>query len=108
ECRRCLEHFSVPLQLEIEEEFRPSVDILSGASLAVLERRAETAIDEHHSLDLTEVVRQSIFLSLPMYPVCRDSCAGLCDQCGQNLNQASEHQHEAAGDPRLAALRELL
>jgi uncharacterized protein len=107
ECVRCLDRFNSPLQLEIEEEFRPSVDVLSGASLPRPDRQIDTTIDAHHVLDLSELVRQGIFLVLPMSPLCRDGCAGLCGQCGQNLNQDPGHRHEVAGDPRLEVLREL-
>lgn len=39
------------------------------------------------SVDLTEDIRESILLAFPSYPVCRDSCKGLCAQCGANLNE---------------------
>lgn len=109
ECCRCLAAFSAPVELEIEEEFRPSVDIETGAELPVTEPEEEgTIIDEHHILDLTEIVRQSIFLVLPMHPLCKEDCAGLCSQCGQNLNEGECDCVTEAIDPRLEALKELL
>ena len=39
-------------------------------------------------LDLTEEIREAIILALPGYPVCRETCKGLCMACGANLNQA--------------------
>lgn len=38
------------------------------------------------SVDLTEDIRESMILAFPSYPVCRESCKGLCAQCGANLN----------------------
>ena len=109
ECRRCLEPFSGPVQLEIEEEFHPSVDIGTGARLPVADAEEDaTVIDEHHVLDLTEVVRQAIFLALPMSPLCQQDCAGLCPLCGQNLNEGRCQCATDAVDPRLEVLKQLL
>jgi uncharacterized protein len=41
---------------------------------------------------------------LPFQPLCRDDCAGLCVECGANLNENPNHRHEADLDPRWAAL----
>jgi uncharacterized protein len=108
-CSRCLEPFSMPVRFVLEEEFRPTLDIVTGANLPVLEDAEEaTQIDLHHLLDLTEVVRQDILLALPPYPVCRTGCGGLCPRCGKNWN---EGHCDCAGDeidPRFEALRALL
>jgi uncharacterized protein len=58
-------------------------------------------------LDLTQWARDALALALPAQLVCRDECAGLCPQCGANLNEDPAHAHEAAPDPRWAKLREL-
>jgi len=105
QCDRCLEPFIQKVDFEIEEEFHPSIDMSTGAQLTYEEE--ETRIDEHHILDLTELVRQSIFLALPMHPVCQLNCLGLCDQCGQNLNEGPCDCKESTVDPRLEILRKL-
>jgi uncharacterized protein len=109
ECCRCLEPFSIPIRLEIEEEFHPTIDIRTGAVLPVADSEEDaTTIDEQHVLDLTEVVRQALFLALPMNPLCKLNCAGLCPLCGINLNQEQCQCEPDAVDPRLEALRQLL
>ncbi len=108
QCCRCLEPFSTPIELEIEEEFRPSVDIHTGAKLPLIEAGEGTIIDEHHILDLAEIIRQAVFLALPMRALCKDNCAGLCPQCGQNLNKAQCDCVTEAVDPRLEILKQLL
>ena len=86
DCSRCLASFSCPLTLNIEEEYFPTIDVVSGAQLAVPTDVGSFIIDEHHILDLTEAVRQYALLVIPMKPLCREDCAGLCPQCGHNLN----------------------
>jgi uncharacterized protein len=44
---------------------------------------------------------------LPFQPLCRDDCAGLCVECGANLNDDPGHRHQTAPDPRWEALRGL-
>lgn len=57
-------------------------------------------------LDLAQWARDAYALSLPDQVVCREDCAGLCPECGANLND-EPHAHERAPDPRWAKLREL-
>ena len=85
-CSRCLNQFNCPLTLNIEEEYFPTTDVISGASLPPSDDPDRFTIDEHHVLDLTEVLRQCALLAIPMKPLCREDCAGLCPNCGHNLN----------------------
>jgi uncharacterized protein len=63
---------------------------------------------EGEVLDLSAWARDAFALAMPAQVLCRDECAGLCPQCGENLNLAGpEHAHEQAPDPRWAKLREL-
>jgi uncharacterized protein len=59
-------------------------------------------------LDLEPVFRDAVVLALPMSPLCREDCPGLCAECGAPLADAGPgHQHEAETDPRWAALKQL-
>ena len=86
-CSRCLSLFTCPLTANIEEEYFPTIDVISGASLPPPDEPDRFTIDERHVLDLTEALRQSALLAIPMKPLCVKDCAGLCPECGQNLNQ---------------------
>jgi uncharacterized protein len=44
-------------------------------------------VDDRQHLDLSEAVRQYEMAALPIQPVCREDCAGLCPTCGKDLNQ---------------------
>ena len=58
-------------------------------------------------LDLEPVFRDAVVLALPMSPLCREDCPGLCIECGVPLADAGPgHRHEAAADPRWAALQQ--
>ncbi|HIT75308.1 MAG TPA: DUF177 domain-containing protein [Candidatus Avipropionibacterium avicola] len=58
-------------------------------------------------LDLEPLLRDQVVLDLPFQPVCREDCAGLCAECGVNLNDDPDHGHDEPIDPRWAGLAEL-
>jgi len=107
-CSRCLNFFSSPLALNIEEEYFPIADVVSGDSLSLPEEPACFTIDEHHVLDLTEAIRQYALLAIPMKPLCREDCAGLCPTCGHNLNQGPCDCLPQEADPRWSKLSKLV
>ena len=107
-CSRCLSLFSYPLSLDIEEEYFPVTDVVSGGSLPLPEEAGCFTIDEKHTLDLTEAVRQYALLAVPMKPLCRKDCAGLCPTCGRSLNQGPCDCQSRALDPRWSGLDKLL
>ena len=92
ECGRCLIDIEQPLRVDIQEVFAYSSD--------------EAFDYEVHEdlIDLEPVIRDAVVLSLPFQPVCQDDCLGLCPQCGVRLLDNPGHKHEAAVDPRWAAL----
>jgi len=108
-CRRCLELVETQVCFQFEEEFLPLVDIETGAQLAAAgEDCPELAIDEHHVLDLTEVLRQYAVMATCEPPLCSPECKGICSNCGHNLNLGPCHCSSARADPRFAVLAELL
>jgi len=107
DCDRCLRPASYPAHLEIEEEFSPTVDPVTGAKLPPLEDPAAFTIDAHHVLDLTEGARQAWLLSVPMQVLCRQDCRGLCPECGADRNESPCRCTEGPRDIRWATLAAL-
>jgi uncharacterized protein len=107
-CSRCLSLFRCPVALNIEEEYFPTTDVVSGVRLSLPEEPGSFTIDENHILDLSEAIRQYTLLVIPMKPLCREDCAGLCPHCGHNLNLGSCHCLSEATDPRWFQLTKLV
>jgi len=107
-CSRCLSPFNCPLTLNVEEEYYPTVDITSGVSLPTPEEPGVLTIDEQHILDLTEAIRQCVLTTVPMKPLCRKDCAGLCPSCGHNLNLGPCRCAPQEIDPRWSGLTNCL
>jgi uncharacterized protein len=102
ECIRCLEEFEQAVETTFADEYRPTVDIVTGHDV---EQDGETdeadyfSISDTHVLDVGESLRQAILLALPMAPRCREDCPGITDV----VDATPE-----AGDDRLALLGQLL
>jgi len=98
ECVRCLGPISDELEVEIQELYvypgvEPDNDLASRL--------------EGDLIDLEPLLRDAVVLDLPFQPLCRKDCAGLCVECGANLNESPDHHHGQDLDPRWAALRTL-
>jgi uncharacterized protein len=106
-CGRCVSRFKQPVRIKFSEEFFPTLDIESGAALPPPEEASSFTIDELHILDITEAVRQYFLLAVPMKPLCKKECAGLCPTCGQNLNKGKCGCPADNTDPRWAKLADL-
>ncbi len=106
-CGRCLKPFTTGIPIKIEEEFYPTIDVLTGVKLPEPEDPGAFKIDEHHVLDLSEAIRQYIVMALPMKPLCREDCAGICSQCGKDLNEGECNCPTETTDPRWAELLKL-
>ncbi len=107
-CSRCLRPVDVEVVFRLEEEFHPTVPLPGGPPvLAEADREPATDIDQHHVLDLSEVMRQSLAVALPWNVLCRRDCAGLCPSCGINRNVGA-CACEPAPDPRWSVLGALL
>jgi uncharacterized protein len=99
DCVRCLTNSEQTLQTEFTELYAFSPDSVTDSQLLV----PETA-----QINLAPLVREYMLLEIPISPLCRPDCKGLCPVCGENLNE-NMHQHDDEDtDPRLSGLKELL
>jgi len=102
ECSRCLDPFTLSVDVEFQELFVYS-DTRSGEEAGEDELRLEGDL-----IDLEPVLRDAVVLALPLSPLCRDDCPGLCTECGERLDDVGPDHHHDAVDPRWAALQGLV
>jgi uncharacterized protein len=76
-CARCLEDFNLPVETKFEEVFTYPNHPLS---------ENEDLIPENGYLDLEELIGDFLMLEIPINPLCKADCKGLCRECGQDLN----------------------
>lgn len=105
ECSRCLREIAVPIDVRLQEEYLPSLDIATGRPLPTSDEPDVLRLTDHHELDLETPVREAIQLAEPIAPLCRPDCPGLCIVCGSRLDEGSHDHPDEEIDPRLEALR---
>ena len=98
ECHRCLNDVNINLQNTVE---RVLVTALEP------EETEEFILIKDGVLDLIPVLEEDITLNLPLQILCNEDCAGLCPQCGKDLNKGMCECDETKIDPRLEALKNL-
>jgi len=107
ECGRCLEPFLRAVDSTFDLRYQPHARNAGEGEREVEEDDLTTAFYENDAIDLGQLMREQVYLSLPMKPLCRDDCRGLCPVCGTNLNLSVCHCAREWDDPRFAALKAL-
>jgi uncharacterized protein len=107
-CGRCLEPFTLPVDTQVDLTYVPHPEQAAEDEVELSQDDLTTAFYRDQTLDLADMVREQFYLALPMRPLCREDCKGLCPQCGTNLNQGTCACDVRWEDPRLESLRTLL
>ena len=104
-CSRCLEPFAVPVDAPIDLLFLPAEQNTGTGEQEVGDDDLGVSYYRDDVIDLAEVMREQFYLALPMKPLCREDCKGLCPVCGINRNRETCTCEETWVDPRMDALR---
>ena len=91
----------------LDEEFLPITDVRTGISVELPDGTEDDQplINEHHEIDLNEILRQNILTNLPLQPLCEAACPGLCPECGERLGAAHATHPAADVDETVRARR---
>jgi uncharacterized protein len=95
ECRRCLAPITERLEVDFDELYQQVPDNPDAYAI------------ENDQIDLLPMVRENVLLAIPLGPLCRPDCPGLCPQCGQDLAEGTCGCDTSVKDPRWAALDDL-
>ena len=106
-CSRCLEPYRLPVSAPLDVRYVPATEASTEVEREVDDEDLETSYYRNDEIDLNELLREQFYLALPMKPLCREECRGLCSQCGTNLNAGTCHCAPVWTDPRLAVLKSL-
>ena len=107
-CSRCVEPFRLPIDSTFDIRYLPQTEMAAEGEREVEEDDLSDAFYRDEQIDLAQLMEEQFYLALPMKPLCRDDCKGLCPNCGTNLNDATCDCQVRWEDPRLAALKALL
>lgn len=88
-CARCLDPINTEVDADLDLLYQPASDLSSGQEVEIHEADTELAFFTGAGVEVEEVAREQMLLAVPMQPLCKESCRGLCPRCGKNLNQGA-------------------
>jgi len=106
-CARCLDPVRVPLVSDFDQFYQSNADQQLVGEIVLNERDTEVGFFNGDFIEVSDIVREQILLALPMKPICREDCKGLCPHCGRNRNAEACNCQTSSTDPRLAPLRKI-
>lgn len=108
QCARCLEEFPLALSRPFSWVLLPAgPQGMLGRETELNQEDLAASFYSGDRVDVSLLVREQFFLSLPSHPLCQETCKGLCEQCGVNRNSEECSCSPGWTDPRLAALATL-
>ena len=110
-CSRCLAEYDEPLvssfALTYAREMPEVTDEAGGDEVELSAEEMGLILFHGEEIDLREAIAEQVIMALPMRPLCREECRGLCPQCGANLNETDCGCERPALNVKFAALKEL-
>jgi uncharacterized protein len=97
QCSRCLEKFSYSVDFDLNEKFSSNPG----------NKDEDIILIDSDNIDITEIIENSIIVTLPLKILCNENCKGLCQYCGKDLNNSTCNCDNKDVDPRLAKLKDL-
>jgi len=107
QCDRCLAPMDVPVDGSFDLIYLPLNSLNETDELILKRNELDFSFYKDDRIDLDELVREQIQLSLPMSSLCREDCKGLCVRCGKDLNAGPCNCTDEEVDPRWKALLDL-
>jgi uncharacterized protein len=107
-CSRCLDDYRWPVETPFDLLYLPQAENVGDGEVEVEDEDLNTAYYQDDEIDLGHLIREQLYLAVPMKPLCREDCRGLCPECGTNWNKATCRCRHEWADPRLNGLRSML
>jgi uncharacterized protein len=107
DCDRCLEPAEFPIDSDFDLYYRPAAPESFGEEVEIDKGESEIAFYEGDGIELKDVLREYVLLSMPMQRICREDCHGICPVCGQNRNTVKCGCEVKPVDDRWSALKNL-
>jgi uncharacterized protein len=104
-CGRCLAEFGARVRSAVDVRFVPRPAGAETMELGADDLDTDFYVNDE--VDLSGLIETETTLTLPMRPLCREDCRGLCPTCGANRNETPCACQDRPPDPRLAVLRDL-
>jgi len=107
ECDRCLKPIELPVNSDFELEYITGSEYESSGAAELTEAEMSVSVFDGAAIDVDEIVKEQILLTVPTRMLCREDCKGICPQCGVDRNTGECNCVTEDIDPRWAALKNL-
>ena len=104
-CDRCLEDYHRELRTTFRVYLALPLPAEDDAEIELAEKDLEVDFIRGEEIELDEIIREQIYLSLPMKSLCSENCLGLCPRCGSNLNAGDCQCDPEQGHPAFLKLK---
>lgn len=105
-CDRCLETF----HQDVRSRYRVFMELplpgMEEPDVELVERDLETDFIRGEVIELDEIIKEQLYLALPMKALCKEDCPGLCPLCGYNLNKGRCNCPRDQGHPGFSKLKD--
>ncbi len=103
-CSRCAEEFPFSVNSNFDLDLLP-VETLTSGEVALEDDEMDTVFYEKGIINIDSLVATQINLTVPMKPLCRPDCRGICPVCGANRNKVDCGHEAKIPDPRFSRLK---
>ena len=107
ECDRCLKPVEIPVNADFTLEYISGSDYESSQVVELTEAEMLVAVFDGEAIDVDEIVKEQVLLTVPTRGLCREDCKGICPECGTDRNTGECSCVTNDIDPRWAALKNL-
>jgi uncharacterized protein len=105
ECDRCLKTVELPISAEFRVDYITGQDYESSHAAELTADDLDVSVFDGETIDVDELVKEQILLSVPDRTLCREDCKGICSTCGADLNAGACNCEQTDIDPRWEALK---
>lgn len=106
-CDRCLKNYPKGMKNDFRVIMTHPTPDMKESEMELVEEDVEVGFIRDEEIDAGEIVREQIYLSLPIKSLCKDDCMGLCPVCGSDLNDKICECNKAQGHPEFEKLKKL-
>jgi uncharacterized protein len=107
ECDRCLQPVELPVNTDFALDYISGAEYESTAAAELTETDLSLSVFDGEAIDIDEIVKEQILLTVPARTLCREDCKGICPECGIDRNTGECSCVTDNTDPRWAALKNL-
>lgn len=107
ECDRCLKPVEIPVSADFELEYISGSEYEASSAAELTEAEMSVSVFDGKAIDVDEIVKEQILLTVPTRMLCREDCKGICPECGKDRNTGECNCVSDEIDPRWAALKTL-